>query len=59
LRRGKKRAIVALGHAPLIIVDHALKRQTTHVELGADLLDRLDPDRLTRHRVKRLGKLGR
>jgi hypothetical protein len=59
LRRGKKRAIVALGHALLIIVYHVLKRQTTHVELGADLLDRLDPDRLNRHLVKRLGKLGR
>jgi hypothetical protein len=59
LRRGKKRAIVALGHALLIIVYHVQKRQTTHVELGADLLDRLDPDRLTRHLVKRLGKLGR
>jgi transposase len=57
-RRGKKRAIVALGHTLLTIVYHVLKRQTTYVELGADFLNRLDPDRLTRQLVKRLEKLG-
>ncbi len=57
-RRGKKRAIGALGHTLLTIVYHVLKRQTTYVELGADFLDRLDPDRLTRQLVKRLEKLG-
>jgi transposase len=57
-RRGKKRAIVALGHTLLTIVYHVLKRQTTYVELGADFLDHLDPDRLTRQLVKRLEKLG-
>ena len=57
-RRGKKRAIVALGHTLLTIVYHVLKQQTTYVELGADYLDRLDPDRLTRQLVKRLEKLG-
>jgi hypothetical protein len=34
LRRGKKRAIVALGHALLIIVYHVLKRQTTMSSWG-------------------------
>jgi transposase len=57
-RRGKKRAIVALGHTLLTIVYYVLKRQTTYVELGADFLDRLDPDRLARQLVKRLEKLG-
>jgi transposase len=57
-RRGKKRAIVALGHTLLTIAYHVLKHQTTYVELGADFLDRLDPDRLTRQLVKRLEKLG-
>jgi transposase len=57
-RRGKKRAIVALGHTLLTIIDYVLRRQTTYVELGADFLDRLDPDRLTRQLVKRLEKLG-
>ena len=57
-RRGKKRAIVALGHTLLTIAYYVLKRQTTYVELGADFLDHLDPDRLTRQLVKRLEKLG-
>ena len=56
-RRGKKRAIVALGHSLLTIVYHVLKQQTTYVELGADYLDRLDPDRLTRQLVKRLTRI--
>jgi hypothetical protein len=42
----------------LSIVDHVLRRPTTYVELGADFLDHLDPDRLTRQLVKRLEKLG-
>ena len=57
-RRGKKRAIVALGHTLLTIIYSVLKQQTTYVELGADFLDRLDPERLTRQLVKRLEKLG-
>jgi hypothetical protein len=43
----------------LTIVYHVLTRQTTVVEQGADFLDRLEPDRLTRQLVKRLEKLGR
>ena len=57
-RRGKKRAVVALGHTLLTIVYYVLKRQTSYVELGADFLDHLDPDRLARQLVKRLEKLG-
>jgi transposase len=57
-RRGKKRAVVALGHTLLVIVYHVLKDQTTYKELGADYLDRLEPDRLTRQLVRRLEKLG-
>jgi hypothetical protein len=38
VRRGKKRARVALGHTLLTIVYHVLKQQTTYVELGADYL---------------------
>jgi transposase len=58
MRRGKKRALVALGHTILVIVYHILKRGTTYTELGADYLDRLEPERLTRQLVKRLEKLG-
>ena len=57
-RRGKKRAVVALGHTLLVIVYHVLKDQATYQELGADYLDRLEPERLTRQLVRRLEKLG-
>ena len=57
-RRGRKRALVAVGHTLLVIVYHVLKRGTTYAELGADFLDRLEPERLTRQLVKRLESLG-
>ena len=57
-RRGSKRALVALGHTLLVIIYHVLKRGTTYKELGADFLDRLEPERLTRQLVNRLQKLG-
>jgi transposase len=57
-RRGKKRALVALGHTLLVIMYHLLKQRTTYQELGGDFLERLEPDRQTRQLVKRLEKLG-
>jgi transposase len=57
-RRGKKRALVALGHTLRVIMYHLLKNRTTYQELGGDFLERLEPDRLTRQLVKRLEKLG-
>ncbi len=57
-RRGVKRALVAVGHTLLGIIYHVLKRGTTYAELGADFLERLEPTRLTRQRVKRLEARG-
>jgi transposase len=57
-RRGKKRALVAVGHTILVIIYHLLRNGTTYAELGADYLDRLDTDRLTRSLVRRLERLG-
>jgi hypothetical protein len=57
-RHGRKRALVAVGHTLLVSTYHVLKRGTTCAELGADFLERLEPDQLTRHLVKRLEKLG-
>ncbi len=57
-RRGRKRALVAVGHTLLVIIYHVLKRKTTYTELGPDFLDRLEPQRLTRQLVKRLEALG-
>jgi hypothetical protein len=57
-RRGKKRALVALGHTILVIAYHILRRGTAYEELGAEYLDRLEPERQTRQLVRRLERLG-
>lgn len=57
-RRGSKRAIMAVGHAILIIAFHLLKRKTAYVDLGADYFDRRSADAVRRSLVKRLEKLG-
>ena len=57
-RRGRKRALVAVGHTLLVSTYHVLRRGTTYAELGADFLERLEPERLTRQLVKRLEALG-
>jgi transposase len=57
-RRGKKRALIALGHTILVIIYHVLKKRTTYQELGPDYFDRLESERLTRNLVRRLERLG-
>jgi transposase len=57
-RRGKRRALVAVGHTILVIVYQLLKKGTNYEELGGDYFDRLGPERLTRNLVRRLEKLG-
>jgi transposase len=57
-RRGRKRALVAVGHTLLVVIYHVLKRGTTYQELGADFLERLEPERLTHQLIKRLEALG-
>jgi transposase len=57
-RRGKKRALVALGHTILVVIYYVLKRKTTFEELGGDYLDRHDKDRLLASLVRRLERMG-
>src|SRR5581483_1478166 len=57
-RRGKKRAVVALGHALLTTVYTMLKTKKPFAELGANYFDKLDPERMVRHYVRRLEALG-
>lgn len=57
-RRGKKRALVAVGHTILVMIYHLLREGTTYQELGGDYFDRLDSERLTRTLVRRLERLG-
>jgi transposase len=57
-RRGKKRALMAVGHSLLVILYHMLKNPVEYQDLGKDYLDRLHPERLKRYLVKRLQALG-
>ena len=57
-RRGRKRAIVALGHTILTMAYHMLSRQCGYRELGGDYFDRLDEQRTVRRLVQRLEALG-
>ena len=57
-RRGKKRALLAVGHSLLVIIYHVLKRQMEYQDLGPDYFDRLEPERLRRYLVRRLQGLG-
>jgi transposase len=57
-RRGRKRALVAVGHSLLGIVYHILRDHVDYQDLGADYFNRLEPERLRRYLVKRLQGLG-
>ena len=58
VRKGKKRAIVAVAHTILISLYHMLKTKQTYRELGADFLDRRHADQVKRYLLKRLERLG-
>lgn len=57
-RRGKYRAAVAVSHRVLAIASHVLKEPQLYRELGGDYTERLDRERVERHRVRRLEALG-
>jgi transposase len=57
-RRGRKRALIAVGHSMLVSFYYMFKAGTSYSDLGCDFFDRLEPERLTRYYVKRLELLG-
>jgi transposase len=57
-RRGKKRALIAVGHKILIASYHILKHKVGYKELGGDYLDKRRKEKITRSYVKRLASLG-
>jgi len=57
-RKGKKRAIVAVGHTILVIVFHMLKNHQPYRDLGADYFDRRNAEQLKRALIRRLERLG-
>jgi transposase len=57
-RRGKKRAIVAVGRTILVAAYYILKEEMEYQDLGGDYFDRLHEEKTKRQLVKRLEKLG-
>jgi transposase len=57
-RRGKKRAIVAVGHTILVAAYHILKDEVDYQDLGATHFERQRRGRTTAQLVRRLQRLG-
>jgi transposase len=57
-RRGKKRALVALGHTILVIVYHLLTRREPYRELGVAYFDQRERQHVEHRLVRRLERLG-
>lgn len=57
-RRGKKRALIAVGHKILIICYEILKRKVPYRELGGDYLDKRKKEKAVKSYVNRLASLG-
>ncbi len=58
MRRGKKRAIVAVAHSILISIYYMLTRQQTYQDLGSDYFDRRRKDAKVDYYMRQLRRLG-
>jgi len=57
-RRGRKRALVAVGHKLLIMSYFIMKHKTPYHELGDDFLTKRKKKKIVKNHVKMLNKLG-
>ncbi len=57
-RRGKKKAVVAVGHSILVTAYHLLAREQDYADLGPDYFERRDRAAVERRSVQRLEALG-
>jgi transposase len=57
-RRGKQRAIIAVGHSLLVTGYYLVTRQQTYQDLGSNYFDEHDRENVKRRAVKRLEQLG-
>jgi transposase len=57
-RRGKKRALVAVGHKILVMAYHMIKNGVPYKELGKDYLLHRREDKIVKNHIKRLRDLG-
>lgn len=57
-RRGRKKAIVALGHTMLVIIYHMIKNRLPYNELGKEYFNKMDKEKIIKSMVKRIEKIG-
>jgi len=57
-RRGAKKAVVAVGHAILVICYHMIKNRSGYLELGADYFTHLNKADIVKRSIKRIEALG-
>jgi len=57
-RRGKKRALIAMGHAILVIAYHMLSRNQNYSDLGENYFDERDRHATENRLLKRIESLG-
>ena len=57
-RRGRKKAVIAVAHAILVICYHLLTRHESYRELGANYFDERERQDVERRLVRRLQRLG-
>lgn len=58
MRRGKKRATLAVAHSILIAIYHMIKEDTEYVNLGADFYNRFNTEKKANSYLKKLKELG-
>jgi transposase len=58
VRRGKKRAILAVAHKVLVVIYHLLKYRRSYADLGADFFDTHNRQRIANRLIHRLNELG-
>ena len=56
--KGKKRALVAVGHSLLVIAYHMLSRQASYQELGGEYFDRRNVEVQRMRLIRKLEALG-
>ena len=57
-RRGKKKALVAVGHSILVIAFHVLQNRTQYQDLGGDYFERRTGDKQRKQLIRQLEALG-
>jgi transposase len=57
-RRGKKKALIAVGHSLLTTIYHVLKTGRPYADLGVNYFEKLDEQRIVHSHVRRLETLG-